>query len=128
MRYISMNEFLMGRIKMEDLPSELIGNANTIVPCANMLLEKFGSFRACNSGYRSFEDQMKINPKVTKSKHLTCEAVDLEDKDGKLKTFCLANLKLLKDLGLWMEHPDATPTWCHVQCSPPKSGDRVFRP
>lgn len=126
MQYIAMSDFLMGRVKLEDLSPELLGNANTIVPRANDLLSHFGEYRQCNSGYRSAADQARINPKATNSAHLTCQAIDIEDKDGKLKAFCLNNLKLLESIGLWMESPDATPTWVHVQIRPTKN--RIFIP
>jgi hypothetical protein len=37
-------------------------------------------------------------------------------------------MTVLRDLGLWMEHPDKTPTWLHIQTVPPGSGNRVFWP
>ena len=128
MRYITMDEFLMNRITLAELTPELLGNANTTVPAANELLDRFGEFRGCNSGYRSPEDQMRINPSAPKSKHMLCAAIDLEDKDNKLKTWCLANLQVLEELGLYMEHPNSTPTWIHVQIVAPHSGNRVFKP
>lgn len=39
-----------------------------------------------------------------------------------------ANQHVLVKLGLWMEHPSATPSWLHVQTVPPGSGNRVFYP
>lgn len=128
MNFITMSDFLMNRIKLEDLSPELLGNANTIVPRANDLLSHFGEFRACNSGFRSAADQARINPSAPHSKHMEAAAIDLEDKDGKLKHFCVNNQALLASIGLWMESPDHTPTWLHVQCVPPKSGNRIFIP
>jgi len=40
----------------------------------------------------------------------------------------LANTDKLEAIGLWLEHPESTPRWCHVQIVPPASGKRVFRP
>lgn len=128
MKYISMDEYLMGRTTLDKLPDDLVRNANTIVPRANDLLSKFGEYRGVNSGYRTPEDQARINPGAPKSKHLTCEAVDLEDKDGRLKSFCKSNLGALASIGLWMEDPASTPTWVHIQCVPSKSGNRIFIP
>lgn len=62
------------------------------------------------------------------SKHIVCQAIDLNDHDGRLDAWCLANLDALEELGLWLEHPDATPGWCHLQTQPPRSGNRVFEP
>jgi len=62
------------------------------------------------------------------SKHLSCQAIDLEDRDGRLDAWCMAHLGVLEELQLWLEHPDATPGWCHLQILPPRSGLRVFYP
>jgi uncharacterized protein YcbK (DUF882 family) len=127
-KFISVDEYLMGRTTMDKLTPEQVGNLNTIVPRANELLEAFGEYRKVNSGYRSREDQMRINPSAPLSKHTICAAVDLEDKDGRLKAWCMANLGMLSKIGLWMESPKSTPTWVHVQSIAPRSGSRVFTP
>lgn len=128
MKYISVTEYLMGRAKVEELSSELLGNLNTIVPRANELLEAFGEYRGVNSGYRRPADNAQVASPKAKSPHLVCAAVDLEDKDRKLSEFCLNNLDLLEKIGLWMEDVKSTPTWVHVQCYAPRSGHRVFEP
>lgn len=128
MQYVSVEEYLMGRAKQEELSDELKANMNMLIPRANDLLEKFGGYRKVNSGYRRQADNDATSNAAKKSKHLICAAVDLEDADGKLKAFCMSNLNILKDLGLWMEAGASTPSWCHLQCIPPKSGNRVFLP
>lgn len=128
MKYISMDEMLMGRITMAELTPEQVANINTLVPRVNELLEAFGEYRKVNSGYRSQADQQRINPSAPKSKHLLCAAVDLSDPDGKLAAFCMANLPLISKIGLWLENPQKTKGWVHAQCLPPKSGSRVFNP
>lgn len=116
----------MERITLAQLTPEQLGNANTIVPRVNELLEKFGEYRACNSGYRSAEDQKHINPRASKSKHLICAAIDLEDKDGRLNKFCKDNPELLKSIGLWCEERQGN--WQHFQCLPPLSKKLWFFP
>ena len=128
MQYVSVEEYLMGRAKQEELSDELKANMNTLMPRVNDLLEKFGQYRKVNSGYRRQADNDATANAAKKSKHLLCAAVDLEDADGKLKAFCMANLPVLKELELWMEAGASTPTWCHVQIFAPKSGNRVFLP
>ena len=62
---------------------------------------------------------------------LSCARLDLVAKDGVLQTrrALLDNADtVLKDLGLWLEHPAATKGWAHVQTKPPRSGRRVFYP
>jgi uncharacterized protein YcbK (DUF882 family) len=87
MRYISIVDFLMGRATLDTLPPNLVANANTIIPRANALLDAFGEYRGCNSGYRTPADQARINPSAPQSKHTLCEAIDLEDADGRLQAF-----------------------------------------
>lgn len=66
---------------------------------------------------------------ATGSRHLSGEAIDLYDPADWLDRFCLSTqTNVLQDLGLWLEHPSATPGWCHVQSRPPASGRRVFYP
>lgn len=125
MRYISVEEYLMGRASLADLSFEQASNMHGLIQTVNRLLEAFGEFRKVNSGYRREADNKAVGGSP-KSKHLTCQAIDLEDKNGKLKAFCTPDI--LADFGLYMEHPDATPSWCHLQDIAPKSGNRVFRP
>ena len=63
-----------------------------------------------------------------KSTHKQGNGIDLFDPSKTFKEWCMANLDKLEKHGLWMEHPDATPTWAHLQRIPPKSGNRVYRP
>lgn len=77
---------------------------------------------------RSLADQKRINPKAMGSSHLYGCAVDIADADGKLKAWCKANQKKLIECGLWMESPEATKTWCHLQSYCPKSMNRIFNP
>lgn len=122
-----MSEFLMGRAELKNLPPELISNANTTVTRTNELLEKFGEYRKVSSGYRTAAANTAAGG-AKKSNHMICAAVDLEDKDGRLDAWCLNNLSVLEEIGLWLEHPDNTVNWCHLQIYPPKSGNRIFKP
>jgi hypothetical protein len=62
------------------------------------------------------------------SSHKRGQAVDVYDKDIGFADWCLKNQDKLQARGLYMEHPDSTPTWCHLTTRPPKSGKRVFMP
>jgi hypothetical protein len=59
-----------------------------------------------------------------KSAHKEGKAIDLRDRDGTLKAKITP--ELLKKHALRMEHPDATPTWCHLDTREPHG--RIFRP
>jgi hypothetical protein len=116
----------MGRIKLQDLPPEYQANVNTLIPKINELLERFGEYRKCNSGFRTIEDQKRINPKSMKSNHLTCSAIDLSDVDGKLNKWMKSNPKVIEELDIYMEERQGG--WQHIQIVKPHSGNRWFNP
>lgn len=120
------------------LGTDLRANAGRTVEAANKLLTlakgagvrlvpnaEWGMVR---SGWRPPAVNAATANASKTSLHMQCLAVDLEDVDRSLARWCFANQNVLKDLALWLEHPDATPSWCHVQLKPPGSGNRVFRP
>ncbi len=125
MQFVSVTEYLMGRIKLKDLSTEQVSNMNTLIPRVNQFLEKFEEKRAVNSGYRSPEINKSAGGSK-KSNHLICAAIDLEDKDSKLYNFARANEALMKKLGLWAEERQGG--WLHLQIFPPKSDKRFFMP
>lgn len=143
MRYISIDEYLMNRVKLQDLSSEIIGNINTLIPKINELLERFGQYRGVNSGIRTTQDQIEIYKHINAkrlavglsqiktpmaSRHLFGDAIDVEDHDDELKKWVKANVHILEELGLYCEDFAYTDTWVHFQTTPPKSGKRFFIP
>jgi hypothetical protein len=123
---ITVDDYLMNR--KSGLTFELLENAIDTVEKVNKLLDVFGSQRKVTSGYRPASVNAAIPNAAKKSNHMLCKACDLEDVDGKLDKWCMDNLHVLTEIGLWLEHPSATKTWCHIQTVPPKSGKRVFYP
>lgn len=65
---------------------------------------------------------------AAKSNHKIGLAVDRYDPQGGIDAWCMKNLPILAECGIWLEHPDSTKGWSHWQCVPPKSGRRVFMP
>ena len=129
MPHIDVFQYLMGRAKLESLPPDIQFNIISLLSKVNTLLERFGEFRKVTSGFRTQTDQMRINPKVTKSNHLRGLCVDLEDKDGRLDAFCCEkDFAILKELDLYIESPTATIGWSHIQNIPPRSKKRSFIP
>ena len=128
---LTLADYYMGRDALHagELTLSLRENAACLVQRANTLLRRAGR-RACvvNSGWRPPAVNAAVANASPRSRHMTCEAVDLADLDGSLDAWCLAHLDELAAIGLWLEHPDATPGWCHVQSVPPRSGSRVFHP
>lgn len=123
---ITVDDYLMNR--KSGLTFELLENAIDTVEKVNKLLDAFGSQRNVTSGYRPASVNAAIPNAAKKSNHMLCKACDLEDVDGKLDKWCMDNLHVLTEIGLWLEHPSATKTWCHIQTVPPNSGKRVFYP
>lgn len=80
------------------------------------------------SGFRTLEDQLRINPANKNSAHRTGEAVDLSDVDGSIYAFCLDNVPLLIELEIYLECRTYTNRWIHMQNRRPRSGNRIFIP
>lgn len=146
--YISVETYLMGRIKLEELDVEKLANLNTLIPRVNTLLQAYydatGDVRKfeMSSGYRRPTDNKAAGGSKL-SNHMKCAAIDLIDVNAKLGKWCQKNESLMETIGLWFEHPDATMKlvddnttesgtrvvrWLHCQCLPPKSGRRFFWP
>ncbi|PPE75483.1 hypothetical protein C3942_00900 [Solimonas fluminis] len=127
---ISLPDFWMGRDKIhpKDLSQEIRDNAALTVAKVNNLLAIAKIDAKVSSGWRPPAINAGVKGAAKKSRHMTGQAVDLADPKGDLDRWCLDNLAELERIGLWLEHPDATPTWCHLQTVPPGSGRRVFRP
>jgi len=127
---ITLKDYYMGRDALypQELSAELRASATLTVERANALLARAGMKRGVNSGWRPAAVNAKIRNASKRSKHVLCLAIDLGDDDGALDAWCMAHLGALKEIGLWLEHPGATPRWCHVQTVPPRSGNRVFYP
>lgn len=60
------------------------------------------------------------------SPHKLACAIDLYDPEDLLDD--MITDELLAKFDLYREHSANTPGWCHLQCIPPKSGRRTFRP
>ena len=61
-----------------------------------------------------------------KSSHKEAKAVDIYDPANLLDE--LITDALLTAYGLYREHPDSTPGWCHLTTRAPGSGRRTFKP
>jgi hypothetical protein len=127
---LKLADYYMGRDKTHrgELTRELRANARETLRRVNRLLRLAGLMRKVTSGWRPASVNAAVPGAAKNSKHLSCLAIDLEDRNGALDAWCLVHPDVLEDLGLWLEHPDATPGWCHLQTQPPRSGSRVFYP
>jgi len=80
-----------------------------------------------NSGWRPAKYNATIQGSAPNSRHITAEACDLADPDEALDTWCLRNIAVLEEIGLWLENPAVTRGWCHVQIVPSRyTSKRIF--
>lgn len=120
---IKRSEVLMGRDLEFPLSETLESNLEKLLAAVNQLRELYGKPMSVSSGYRPGRFNTAAGG-AKNSSHLSCEAVDFKDADGALKAFCTP--EILIKYGLYMEAPENTPTWCHLQIRPTKN--RIFKP
>lgn len=112
---ISKQEILMGRVAEAELSPEIQVNLSHLVAALNLVRATYGKPMVVSSGYRSQAANSKVGG-AKRSYHLSCQACDFRDADGALDSFLNseAGQRLLESAGLWQEHPDSTPGWCHL--------------
>ena len=125
---ITRDEILMGRDKQYPLDGTLQVNLEKLLKAVNKFRAVYGKPLKVSSGYRPAAINTTVKGAAKKSNHMICLAVDFVDRDGKLAEYCLNNLKLLEEFGIWLEDPAFTKGWVHMQAVPPRSGSRIFKP
>lgn len=126
---ISKAELLMGRDKkyLLEYTTEVEINLDKLLIPLNKLRAAYGKAMTVTSGWRPASINVAAGG-AKKSNHMLGLACDFKDSDGSLAAWCMKNLTLLEEYGLWMENSAATKGWVHLQCVAPKSGNRVFKP
>jgi uncharacterized protein YcbK (DUF882 family) len=129
---LTITELLSGNLKSK-IPKEHFTNLMDLLVKINTVRTLYAKTMTVTSGYRSlkhhteiYADRGILTPPLG-SKHLTGQAVDISDPDGKLMLWVKANYGLMETFGLWMEEPDNQKR-VHFQSVPPKSGKRFFYP
>lgn len=140
---ISLDQYWMGRDgeHSADLTEEVRNNAGLLLERVNRLLDKAAEGHvepgidahtgtAVASGWRPKAVNDGTANAGKTSRHITGLAIDLRDSlpERPLARWCLRNQGLLEEIGLWMEDPQWTPNWVHLQAVPPGSGRRVYVP
>ena len=126
-------------IKLEELnphkyatTPEIDANLNTLLTKLNKVRSAYNTPMIVSSGLRDNAQQQALiaagKSKASKSKHLTGEAADILDKDGKLKDWINNNVELMETIGVWFEDFGYTKNWVHIQIVKPLSGRRFFIP
>lgn len=114
----------MGRDAEYPLSAELEANLVVLLERINKFRDIYDKPMRINSGYRPghYNALAKGSPR---SAHLTCQAVDIADGNGLLKEYIAENINILQTCDLYMEDPDRTPGWVHLDTR--KRTNRVFR-
>jgi hypothetical protein len=134
---ITLADYCMGHDEefADEWTPRIRDNAALTIERVNYLLEAYSKStgdqrpRRVNSGWRPIAINMRVRGSAMRSKHISGQACDMSDVHGGLDAWCVspAGLVELERIGLWLEHPDDTPTWTHFQTVPPDSKRRVFR-
>ncbi|MEQ1572789.1 MAG: D-Ala-D-Ala carboxypeptidase family metallohydrolase [Vicinamibacterales bacterium] len=130
---ITLKDYWMGRDTTYplDMTPEIEHNAEILLGLVNLLLTKYGGTHPhVTSGWRPPRVNATTPGAAKFSRHMTGQAIDLEDHDGLLDDWLMSDqgLLALQEIGLWLEHPAATKGWTHLQSMPPASKRRVFYP
>ncbi len=128
LKLLTREEYLMGRDKDFPLTFEQARNLDKFLVCIHAFQRASGLALDVTSGYRPAPINARVAGAAPKSRHIDCLACDFADPSGAIAYYCLDNLDVLERCGLFMEHPDHTDGWCHLQASRPASGKRVFKP
>lgn len=114
----------MGRDKEYPLTPELEANLDILWKRLNEFRQAYGKSLVVSSGFRPGKYNSKAGG-AKNSAHLSCQAVDFRDGDGKIKEWVLANQQILEQCDLYMEDPTKTITWIHLQSRP--TNNRIFK-
>ena len=138
---LSLEEIIHSSTKPEDLDPDKLEQEKDLLEKVNKVRAAYGKAMTVTSGVRTLKEHLAIYAKkgITdqskipmKSHHLETvtdsAAVDIADGDGKIKDWVKNNVSVLEDAELWCEDFGTTTTWIHFQNTPPKSGNRFFKP
>lgn len=125
MSLLTLDSYLMGRnlTHKDEYSGQLEANALDLIKRVNNLLNdlRIDAIKV-SSGWRPSAINARAGG-AKRSLHMQCKAVDLMDHDGLIKCAILSHPEKLLEYGLWMEHQDSTPGWCHLD-----TGVRSHRP
>jgi uncharacterized protein YcbK (DUF882 family) len=127
---LTKEDLLKGRDKSypNDYTQEISDNLDKLLIVLNKVQDAYGEKLEIESGWRSPAINAATPGAATLSNHMKGLAGDIKDPKGKLMNWCLENLQLMKELGIYFEDFRWTPTWTHMQIIAPKSGNRIYIP
>lgn len=127
-KYFKVSEYTKDREKQFPLSEEQKDNMHKLLLVLDKLRDIYGKPLVISSGYRPAAINSSVGG-AKKSNHIMCLAVDfVDDQKQTFGKWCLNNIKVLEELGLYMEDLRHTKGWVHLQIKAPRSGKRVFIP
>lgn len=120
---ITIEEYLMGRDKEYPLDMLQARNAADLLSRVNWLLGHLQIEARVSSGYRPGHHNKRVGGSKM-STHTMCAGIDLVGND--LAKLLFKRQDLLEKCDLYLEHPDYTKTWTHIDLK--KRKNRVFIP
>jgi len=138
--YFTQDDYFSKWLGHKDVTPEVLANADDLLRRVNEVCEicdleggiEFLLNPKTNS-YVSGETLGGFRPQDAKvgasnSSHKTGQGIDIYDPNREIAMWFLKHAALLKEHGLYMEHPDYTKGWCHLTSRAPRSGRTVFLP
>ena len=103
------------RAQSIELTSELKQNGVKLLNQVNQFLKDIGIKQVIvSSGFRTSEANASLPNSAKRSLHMSCKAIDIADPDGGLATLIENEPDLLRKYGLWLEDPNYTKSWVHL--------------
>ena len=133
---ISFNELIKDKV-LTDVSHTQQLNLERLRKALNVVRAAYGKPMYVTSGLRTMQEHLRIysakgmtdRTKIPmQSAHLSGEAADFADPRQELQKWCLENVAVLEQEGLYCEDFAATATWVHFQIRAPRSGNRFFKP
>lgn len=122
---ITVNEYLMGRDKDFPLDILMLRNMAELLSRVNHMVATLQWDPRVTSGYRPSAINKTIGG-AKMSTHTVCAGIDLADPDGKWGSYLRKNPSILEKYDLYLEHPDHTKGWVHLDTR--KRRNRIFIP
>lgn len=129
--YITSSGKYPERESSKELTQEVHNNITRLLEAVNSFLKELNVDSVkVSSGFRPSDVNAKIANAAKRSLHTQGLAIDLQDSDGKLDELFIKHPDLMKKYGIFLEHPDDTKSWSHIDISPTRKDrpSRVFKP
>lgn len=111
--YITASGKYPERLKSIELTQEVEDNIISLLLVVNSLLKELGIINIkVSSGFRPSAVNESIKGSAKRSAHMLGLAIDFET--NQLALVLAKKPELLKKFGLWLEHPNYTKTWTHL--------------